>query len=220
MKAITAFKKTIERADSLLKVHRAKYPKGRPPASSESADILRSAIVFAVAALDSYIHDKIVENIMPIIRHYGKKGHGFPGYLIKILEPKISTEKALVLLHRPRYDYEIVKIVREYNSERTFQDPGKIEKGLQILGIDDLWEPLRKQLKVSSKPKAKKYLTPFIKRRNQIVHEGDLYKSYKYRHRLRVMSRNIAEECIDHVKKFGFAIDTIIDHQLKTKLSK
>jgi hypothetical protein len=138
MNAFDAFSKTLERAQSLVDIHSAAFPKGRPPKTGEPADVLRAVVVFAVAAVDSYIHDKITENAVRIVVCCSKKGSGFPGHLIDVMKPAITTEKALTLIYRKRPDQEIQKIMRQHLSERTFQDPGKIEGAMRYLGLSDM----------------------------------------------------------------------------------
>jgi len=220
MKTIDAFEKTIARAESLVDLHRSAFPRGRPPASGEHLDILRAAVVLSVSALDSYIHDKIVENVVRVVVHCGKKQSGFPGYLLEALKNRLPIDKALALIYRKRPDQEIQKIIRQHLAERSFQDPGKIASALRYLGLQDLWDPLRRRLRLTSKKKAKEFVVPYVKRRNQIVHEGDVYKSKKYRHKLRAISRPFAQRSVTDIGKFVRALDVIIDRHLDSKFPK
>jgi len=217
MEAIRAFNKTLERSDSLLALHRSISPTGRPSTCHGMPDILRAIIVLSVAALDSYFHDKLIENLMRVVLHCGKRGDGLPGALKDALGPKLNVEKAITMLCRSRWDEEIRRIMADHLSVESYQNPRQIEKGLKLLGIDDLWEPLRLSLSLSSKQKAKEYVIAYVTRRNQIVHEGDLYKSKKYRHKLRHISRPFAEKCISCIKEYVGAINGEIDMQVRAK---
>lgn len=215
MKAYDAFKLTLARAQSLVDLHEKSFPKGRPPESGEPPDLLRAAVVFAVAALDSYMHDKIAENVVRIVSCCGRKGGGFPGNLLEALKSGLSLEKSLVLIYRKRPDHEIKRIMEQYLSERTFQDPGKIEAALKYIGLSDLWEPLRLRLHLTSKEKCRKFLVHYVKRRHCIVHEGDVYKSKKHHHKLKAISRPYARNCVNDVKRFVQELDAVIDAHLK-----
>jgi hypothetical protein len=217
MRARSAFESSIKRAESLVDLHKNSFPAGRPPAKGEPPDILRAAVVFAVGAMDSYFHDKIIENVMRVIDNCASGGSGFPSNLMEVFKPKLTPEKTLMLLYRARPDEEIRKIISEHVAERTYQDPGRIEKGLQLIAIKDIWKSLRKELRLPSEKKAKEYVMPYIERRHQIVHEGDLYKSKKHRHRLRPISRPFAQKCVEEVRRYVFAIDAIVDDQMKRR---
>ena len=215
MNAFDAFNRTLERAQSLVDVHCVSFPKGRPPKGGEPDDLLRAVVVFAVSAVDSYIHDKIIENVVRIVVYCGKRGSGFPGHLIDVMKSAITTEKALTLIYRKRPDQEVQKIMRQHLSERTFQDPGKIEAAMRYLGLSDLWEPVRVRLRLSSKDRAKKFIQSYVNRRHHIVHEGDIYKSKKYRHQLRPITRPYARNCVRDVKKFVKVLNDVIDQHLQ-----
>jgi len=183
-------------------MHQGFFPAGRPPASKEPPDLLRATIVFAVSALDTYFHDKILENVAVVIEKCGKTRSGLPGSLSDILKPILTPEKAICLLYRKRPDMEFRKAIAAHISDRTYQDAGKIENGLKLIGITDIWEDLRIALHVRKKDQAKRYLQPYVKRRNQIVHEADLYKSYRSHHKPRSISRKFTRQCVDDTDKF------------------
>ena len=120
MKAIEAFRASIERADGLLSIHRLTYPRGRPPKVTEAEDLLRAVVVFSVSALDSYLHDKILENVVQVVQHGAKAaGQGIPGSVLKILEEDLPLNKALALLYRKRPDEEIRRSLSRKLGERT-----------------------------------------------------------------------------------------------------
>jgi hypothetical protein len=219
MEAIAAFREGVKRADGLLTTHRKSFPRGRPPSLPEADDVLRAAVVFAVSALDSYMHDKILENVVQLIQHYARKGgQGIPGGVLEILRKELPLEKCLALLHRKRPDEELRRILVIALSDRTYQDAGQIQHGLKLLGIDDIWEHVRKRLKLTTKDAAKTYLQPYIDRRHRIVHEADLFKTKKNRHQPRPISRTYAEDCVKKVKAFVSALDGVIDTDLASQL--
>lgn len=219
MNAIDIFRKNHERAAGLLAMHTNRFPTGRPPATGESPDLLRATIVFAVAAVDTYFHDKILENVPPIIQHCGKTQSGLPGALAEILKPALNPEKTLALLYRKRPDIEFRKILADHISDNTYQDAGQIERGLKLIGVTDIWEELRLSLKLRSKNKAKKYIQAFVTRRHNIVHEADLYKSYRSHQQMRPISRPFTKQCISSIERFIEGLDKIIDRRLSRRLS-
>ncbi len=134
MNAIEAFRKNHERACGLLDMHESAFPAGRPPSSGEPPDLLRATVAFAVSAVDSYFHDKILENVSVVIEHCGRNQAGLPGALADILKPILTPEKAISLLYRKRPDIEFKKTAANHITDRTYQDAGKIESGLKLIG--------------------------------------------------------------------------------------
>lgn len=217
MKAIEIFRKNAERALGLIELHESAFPRGRPRATGELPDMLRASVVFAVAAVDSYFHDKILENVIAVIKYCGKNRAGLPGYLSEILKDCLTPEKALSLLYRKRPDEEFRKVLARHLGDRTYQDAGKIEKAVQIIGVSDIWESVRQTLRLRSKNRAKAYIQPYVRRRHQIVHEGDLYKSKKFRHTLRPIARSYARNCVKHIRWFIEAVDKAVDRKFADK---
>ena len=87
------------------------------------------------------------------------------------------------------------------------------------MGIEDIWEHVRKRLGLNSKDEAKTYVQAYVKRRHQIVHEADLFKTRKRRHRPRPISRPYSEECSKRVRAFVEALDAVIDEDLRRQFT-
>lgn len=217
MKAITAFSNAISRSNGLLDLHRTSFPRGRPPETGEPPDILRAVVVFAVGAVDSYVHDKISENIMKVVKHCGEQNKCFPPNLIGLLKEQMPIERAISLIFRKRPDEEIRKVVKKYLSERTYQNPEKIEEGLKLLGVKNPWNSIRQQLSLSSIEKAKEFISSYVKRRNQIVHEGDLFTSKRHKHLPRPIGRKFVTRCVSDIAKYVASMDRVINLQLESK---
>jgi hypothetical protein len=152
-----------------------------------------------------------------VISQCGKSRKACPGNLIEALKSNLPYEKVVNIIYWKRPDEQIRKAINAYMSDRTIQDPGKIESNLKLIGVDDIWEPLRIRLRLSSKQKAKEYLVKYVKRRHQIVHEGDFYKSKRSRHKLRKITRPYASASVASIKRFVAAISDISANQLLRK---
>jgi len=87
-------------------------------------------------------------------------------------------------------------------------------------GITDIWDDLRRALKLRTKDQAKRYIQPYVKRRHQIVHEADVYKSYRSHHKMRPITRPFTRQCVAHIKRFIEALNTIIDSKIQGKYKK
>ena len=219
MNAITNFSKTIERAENLLSLHRQAYKRGRPP-TDWTVDVLRSAVVFAVAALDAYMHDKIVETIPLIIKHGTQ---GIPGKFVDILKEQVKYEGLLSIMFRSRPQDHLVTAIRKSYEKRTLQDPADIENAIKIIGVDDLWFSMSVQLKKRkgksrkiNKSGAKIFLEKYVLRRHHIVHEGDRYTSKIHKDKLRDIKREFVVNCIKDIKAFVKALNKIIDQKYKS----
>jgi len=168
MAAIDTFTETIERASHLINIHEQLHSRGKPP--KHYSDILRAAVVLAVAAMDGYFHDLIADNVTKLAKR--RKGKNLPGKLVEVIKKEATHEKLLEILHQKRPKRHIHTIIKKHLSDRTFQDAGKIEQGLKILGIDDFWLPVGKRLG-TDKNKAKIFVQGYVDRRHNIVHQGD-----------------------------------------------
>lgn len=214
MPAIDNFKKTIERAGAMVRLHTGLCPRGKPRA--EHADLLRAAIVLSVSAMDGYFHEKVVENVPRFVRI--QKGKNLPGRLVQVIKEKVSHDKLIEILFEERPLSHLATIIRKATADRTYQDPAKIEQAVGMLGVDDLWFQIGRKLGVP-KGKAKKYIQSYVQRRHQIVHRGDFGQTKKTKNRLNRISRNYADRCVKEVNRFVKAIDEIIEARLE-KLEK
>lgn len=133
----------------------------------DGSDLYRSALVHAVAALDSYVHGIVLDRAVDILMTRipsgsgGKVGLHF-GAISQIFAAAASGPA----------DMEIT--ARTYVAERlgleTYQRPDDISSGLAMVGLNKIWS--------SAFPKdagaVKTALGVVVSRRNRIVHECDL----------------------------------------------
>ncbi len=208
MSAHTSFKQTIGRAQRLINLHHGLNPRGQP--RKEYADILRSAVVIAVSAMDAYLHEKIPEKIAKLVRF--KKGKALPGKLVETIKANIPHDRLIEIFFEERPLTHIVSVVRKSMEDRTYQNAGKIEDVLRMLGLDDLWFLIAKELRIS-KDEAKIFIQPFVERRHLIVHRGDL-GTRKTKHKLKPMTRPYAQLCINRIEKFVEVIDALIERKV------
>jgi RiboL-PSP-HEPN len=202
-KAITAFSSTHERAGTLLKLH-SSGTAGRP--KKEKEDILRAAVMLAVAAVDSYFHDKILERLTPLLQ--ARKGKNLPGDLIKLLEKNCGVEKLLGVLYEERPHRHIHTIVKQAQADLTFQKPDKIENALKLIGISDFWYKVAVKMgHGTSKESLKRKLGQYAARRDKIAHEADRAPGST----LNKISRPYVKECLNFVDRFIKGADTMID---------
>jgi len=207
MAAITTFESTIERAGHLVEIHKTLASRGKPPA--HYSDILRAAVVLSVAAMDGYFHDLILDNVTPCI--VTRNGKDLPGKLIEIIKKQASHEKLIEIFHRDRSRAHVRRLVMEELSDKTFQNVGKIEEALKIIGVDDIWIDVGKELECS-KAEAKEYVQEYVERKHRIAHEGDKKKKGPGPQSI---TRPYAEEAVCKINDFVNAIDKVVKKKLK-----
>ncbi len=217
MSAIDVFDKNIERANDLFKAHRGTFPKGKPPASW-GADILRSSLVFAVASLDAYMHDKVAESIPTMVKN---RNENMPGGFVGLMKEQVSYDQLLKILFKDRPLEHFRTAVKRHYAVKTIQNVAEIEKLIGVLGITDFWFKLsqavnkrRGRVKKHSKKTIKEFIQPYVTRRHQIVHEADLYTSKKHNNDKRPIKVGFTENAIKHISIFVKSIDKVIDFNI------
>lgn len=216
MKAIELFQLNIQRVDRLLDVHRRSYPRGRPASDGEADDLLRSAVVFAVSALDAYLHMRVTQVVDEIIF---KKKH-VPESCSHQLESRYKegdrTRELLkiAIASNPRKD--IVRLLEKSLSVVTFQKPEQIERALKFMEVTNPWRTLDKSLisnrgrkRKGKKQSCKTFLGDLSRRRDDIVHEGDVYISKKYHGKLKPITRTSVIGSVTKLKKLVVGIEKI-----------
>lgn len=208
MKAIDLFEINIQRAEKLLKIHESAHAKGRPPSTGESDDILRAVVVFAVSALDAYFHMRITEVVRKIIYKNKRIPHKSVSYIEKNFpqEKRVAELLKIAIGNRPHQD--IIKLLEKSLSGLTFQKPEQLEKGFGIMDINDPWKKLNHRLKLKGgTPKA--FLIGVSNRRDDIVHEGDVYISPKYHGKLRKINRTWTRDCLKKMRELVGIIEIV-----------
>jgi hypothetical protein len=202
-KAINAFLATLGRAQTLLDLH-SSGTAGRP--RKEKDDILRAAVMLAVAGVDSYFHDKMLERLTPFLKSL--KGKNLPDELIKLLEKNGGVRKLLGIMYEERPHRHIHTIIRKAQSELTFQKPDKIEHALKTIGMSDFWYKVAVRMgRRVSKDSVKQKLGQYAARRDKIAHEADRKTSGQ----LSQITRKYVRDCLSFIERFVSAADAVID---------
>ena len=177
-----------------------------------ASELLRSAIVAAISALDRYMHDYVVEKSWSLLN---RPENDIPKELKKIKIPVLATKKALEKIrkdHNSRPGSLIKKQIQDViHREFTFQKKDDIQKGARMLGIEDFWGKVAEKMPDSpSKMDVQSKLTKVAKRRNQIVHESDIFLKISAK---KISQREIkyleAEEYVKWVGHFVSAMDQV-----------
>ncbi len=134
---------------------------------TDHSDIIRAAIVLAVAAMDSYFTNVFSEHLIEYIKKRGptEKMANF------LKDAGVDTKCALELLTMERPYRRIRSIVAKHLARKTMQKVEAINKLFEPYGIKDFCEAVQKATRRKQIISSLKIL---VLRRHKIVHEGDL----------------------------------------------
>ncbi len=186
--------KGADREESLLFIK-------NPPANTSADDfdhdnaseLLRSAIVSAVSALDRYMHEITNTKCSYLLR---KRPKTIPAALLKLEKSATATLKGANPISKTAQR----KLIREKLHEKTMQGSGQIDICLQLIGMSGFWNAIASNMGSNLTAKdVKERLNNIVKRRNQIVHEADLIIKPKLAN---IKLREISREDVEHQIKF------------------
>jgi|WetSurMetagenome_2_1015567.scaffolds.fasta_scaffold171738_2 uncharacterized protein YutE (UPF0331/DUF86 family) len=159
------FEDNISRIEHLVKLYEDNSINNT---QEDYSDILRAALVLLVSALDTFIHNIIRLGMVEILQGSRNKTKTY--------------EKMSLPLYWISFDnqYEwFERFIHSFlygdnkTSGKTYQDPDKIEEGINLILEIELWSKLQDKLNID-KNKLKSQLREIVRRRNQIAHESDL----------------------------------------------
>ncbi|PQM52514.1 hypothetical protein C5U48_09435 [Mycolicibacter virginiensis] len=131
----------------------------------DAADMYRAALVQCVAALDSYVHDVVLDYAVEIVK--GSRGPGSPtrvGLHISAVGSLTSAQGPVELELRAR------AAINERLSQETYQKPDDVSKAFAMVGIQTLWQGAFGHAAGT----VKRGVSLVVGRRNRIVHRCDL----------------------------------------------
>ncbi len=179
---ISRFRSSISQVDELLAIH---HYLQSVPITQVTDNILRAALTMIVSAIDTTVHELVVNAIMYEIKEDKSV------FTIDKIRIGISASKETDYENRLRI---IESELRSHYSKESFQSSRQIENVLATIGITKIWKKL--SATTGQPPQDIKItLDLLVRRRNQIVHEGDL----DHLHSLREIER----DDIENILKFG-----------------
>lgn len=172
-----AFEKTMKRVKGMLAVHSALHgTPGRPP--QHVSDILRGALVLALAALDALVTDVTLEALPDLVR----KGC-LSDTLAEWMREKDNRGAAARCFEDALPATALVRALGETTlTKSTYQRAEQIERVLDsFAGCRLGWDAVARELtarRVGGRSwtgdEVKSRLNAFVDRRNQIAHQGDV----------------------------------------------
>jgi len=171
-KALQNFMHTIKRSLDLVRLYIELVKSPNPPSSA--SDVVRSAVVLSVAAMDAYFTNKFVEMLVPYIRKRGPNNE-----LIDILEKAgLDTEQALVMATMSRPFRRVRSLVQNYFEKYVTQKFDVIDKLFLCFGLKNLTKHTQG---ITKRKRLLRSIELLVERRHQIVHDGDLNSHGKLR---------------------------------------
>ena len=141
-------------------------------------DLLRSSLAVGVSALDRYVHERVVRQVVTSLR--GSKLRSAPE---KLSIPAILALRMTDELRRAQRAGEGVRpanqlriALQEALHRRTFQSWREIEDAFELIGVSGLTASLKTAYGVANLDPIKEQLDTIVQRRHQIVHESDLVR--------------------------------------------
>lgn len=189
MTALSSFLTNIKACDQLLamysEIRRSRGIGLRGSVGQQNQDLIwlpRSAVVAAVSALDSYVHDVLYEQIPLVL----SSTHEIPTSLatamasVRPIKNADDFRSARQLLASPNTLHELFLIFRKTKLEfASYQAPDKVIAAYSLIGLPDIFEKVSGlwQGPNSNSEDIKEHLARYVARRNKIAHEADLEHS-------------------------------------------
>jgi len=167
-----SFDKTLERVAGLLSLHEPLHgTRGRP--QQHVSDLLRSALVLAMAALDALVVDSVSEAI-PSLAKRSALGPTVAKWA------KEAPERVVGFFAETDPQQALASLCREKLGRQTFQRSEAIEGILRdVIGAAPPWDRAASALSSQWEEPltggdVKDLLNEYVERRNRIVHSGDV----------------------------------------------
>ena len=139
-------------------------------------DLLRSAHVFVVSALDRYVHERVCKGIIASYKNSEllKEQQEFAIPLKLAIEAAEALRRAQREGRQVRPANEFRKAIQELLHRRPFQSWRDIEYAFKLIGISGLAGAIQQRKGLPDVKEYKAELGRIVDRRHRIVHEGDL----------------------------------------------
>jgi hypothetical protein len=170
----------IERVDSADAVIVLRDGAGLAPddfSADALEDLLRAAVTFGVSALDRYIHERVVKGFVaafsqPLNRR--QEEFSIPASVALDITRQVARARNGGTVTRPAN--EVRKAVQELLHKQPFQIWKELEYAFALLGIKNVSGQLQAAYGVGDIKPIRRKLNEIVRKRNLIVHEGDLVR--------------------------------------------
>ena len=158
------FQKNIVRSRELIGLGEAIH--GLTVGAVDASDMYRAALVQSVAALDSYVHDVVLDHAVAIVL-----GSRTPGSESKVGLHFGTVADILSATNASDRELRAREAINTRLSRETFQKPEDIAKALSMVGVAAIWSTA---FGAAGAKSARTALSLVVRRRNVIVHRCDI----------------------------------------------
>lgn len=138
------------------------------------ADMRRLSVVMAVAALDTYMHRLILERAYSHERLPKELARLDIGFVHLLEQADATGSAARSAPYKPRPRVGVKRLLRDRLLRETFQTYEAVSRALRMAGRSKDWAAIGVRMSPERTPEdIRERLNEIVKRRNQIVHEGD-----------------------------------------------
>jgi hypothetical protein len=192
--ALAVFTTNTRRARAFLEIfdHPGGVQRGRGRPSDNEKELLRAAVVFAVAALDAYLHDLVLEEVPKRGVHSDTLSEALRS--IAKDDPALALRVALVDDKKERHA-EFRAALDGWLSAKAFQGPEAVLRALSYVGHPRSASQLGAELGADWA----RELAAWTDMRHRMVHRGETP----------YVRRADAGECVDLVTKVADTVDVI-----------
>lgn len=171
-------------------------------AGIDISGLLRAEIVFAVSALDQFIHAVLIYKAMDILKNRKPQSTSFYKLTIGLDSVSLFLNNTNTLDALPIIENEI----RTNLGWKSFQQPDKIAEALKIVCNKKVWDEVSNIMDISTQI-LKEKLKLIVKRRDSIAHEADfdLVNQCQY-----PIDRNSTRDSVNFIISLVYAIDSIV----------
>lgn len=183
--------------------------------SYDLSDLLRAEIVYAVSALDKFVHELIRIGMIEAFSGKRVRTTKFEGFTIsaKTLEKikETAIERNLNPNHPPLPDelpeYWFEQEIVLKHKQASYQTPININDGLSLIWKEEYkWQKIATDMGLNEKS-AKTQLETIVARRNQIVHEADLNFETGLRNNISAID---VKDSVDFIENLGNTIFSLV----------
>lgn len=201
-KTVGMFNRTMKRCNNLMimhaliRKHKSDYP--------TPSDMVRSAVVLSVSAMDSYFTNRYAEVLIPYI-----KKHGATKDIIGLLsDAGLDTQTALEIIAMERHYRGIRTLVDKHLANYTTQKMHVIDSLFIGFGISDFSENVQRK---KGRKNLVRSVEILVERRHKIVHAGD----YDSHHKLRKINPDQIQKRLRDLSLFIQGAEELIQKRIK-----
>jgi len=199
--------------DMYTELRRSRGLGARGRLDAANTDLLwlpRSAVVASLSAMDAYIHAVLYDRIPEILR-----GDDVP-------EPLATALASIMPIKSGEHFQEALPVLKAHDTvaklsdrlrEQTlsflsYQSPDKITKGYELIGHPEIFDTVAATWPGprTTSDDIRRSLANYVKRRNQIAHEGDLEADGQPR----PMQPQYATQCREFIENLVFRLDRVV----------